>query len=243
MGFFDFLKRKQLKDYYDKPIEFNVDNVFRKSLTGLKEGDYINLWTKPEMDRIIIYGPNSVGGDGKIGDVPRKYVKIIQEHLLSEQPRNVVGFSPNNYKGEIIYISSTACQIRLNLFSPETLKKLLEEDKKQRQIQLQEEFSKKYNMRTPVEIRFNKVVIDGINIKDLQLKIFDKDFYIDRGAVLLQLLDKNNKVITDASSQASNILRVIKGHYNGQQMKISEIKEVPYSEGPYSELKVKIEPN
>ncbi|WP_017732738.1 hypothetical protein [Nafulsella turpanensis] len=237
MGFFDFLKRKQLADYYDQPLIFNVDHVFRKNLSEVEKGDYVKLWTKPEMDRILIYGSGSVGGDGKIGDVPNKYVRVFQKHLLSAQ--NIVdihGFSPSNYDAKVIEVSPTHCQLLVTLHSPEAIKQRVESFNKEQQEKLKDEFSKKYKMKKPVEIRFNQADLRHVDLHELQVKIFDKEFYLNRGGVLIQLVDQNNNIITDASSQGSTIIRVIKGYYNGQQMEITEMNKTAHG------IKVKIGP-
>src|SRR6187402_2385606 len=109
MGFFNFFKFETAEDYFGKVISFTLDNISRGVLTSCKNGDYVNLWTKADMDKVMISAPNSIGGSGQLAIVPSKYAKIIKAHILGQKDYGFSGPSTNNYDASITSLSGSSC--------------------------------------------------------------------------------------------------------------------------------------
>ncbi len=226
MGLFDFFKTKKADDYFGQEITFRLSNPSTSVLAGCKKGDYVNLWTKPEMDRVNIYAPNSIGGSGQLGTIPSNYFKIVKTHILGQKDFGFSGPSTNNYDASIIDITSSSCTISIQLFSHEQherrIHEMIEKDKLATKIELE----KKYKMSKPVEIKFDLKRTKTAELDKLRLKIFDKEYYIEHPHdYKLQLIDDNNEVIGETFSQKDKVFRVVKAHLNGQPLKIQKLEK------------------
>jgi hypothetical protein len=240
MGIFDFLKRKspeQVKPEEGKSsneIIFTLTNINRSVLSNYEVGDYVNLWTQPDMNRVIIYAPGSVGGSGQLGIVPDKYFKTIQAHILGENNYGMSGPSMHNYDATIVNISALGCAIRIKLFTPEEHKKMIADIIDQEKKTIKADLEKHYKMTKPVLIQFNIAHIKIVNLEDLKLKvvnpenlklkIFEKEYYIEHPSdYKLQLVDDTDKIVAETYSQKDKVFRVVKSFYNGQQMILMKI--------------------
>ncbi|WP_276371949.1 hypothetical protein [Chryseolinea sp. H1M3-3] len=225
MGLFDFFKAKKTENYIGRDITFRLNNPSRTVLAGCKEGDYVNLWTKPEMDRVNIYAPNSIGGSGQLGTIPSNYFKLIKAHILGQKDFEFSGPSTNNYDATITDVSSTSCTISIRLFSPEEherrIKEMIERDKELTRVELE----KKYRMSKPVDIKFDLKGDKPFSLDHVRLRIFDKEYYIENPHdYKLQLVDDTNGVIAETFSQKDKVFRVVKAHLNGQPLRIEQIE-------------------
>ena len=242
MGIFDFLKRKSPETVKPQEgnssneITFTVASISPKVLSTCKVGDYVSLWTQPDMNRVIIYAPGSVGGSGQLGTVPDKYFKIIKTHILAEKNYGFSGPSLHNYDASIINISGSSCTVEIKLFSPEEHEKRIMDVIAQEKQAIKDKLEKPYKMKKPVLIQFKIVGIKTLNLKELKLKlmnlenlklkIFEKEYYIEHPEdYKLHLVDDTDKLIATAilHSQKDKVFRVIRGHYNGQKMIVTKI--------------------
>lgn len=236
MSIFDFLKRKSKEDYYGKEITFTIDNVYIGELSNCKVGDYVTLWTKPKMDRVIIYRPVPTNEMGELGIVPNTYFKIIKSHILGEKSYGFSGPLTHNYNATILNISGSSCTIELKLFSPEEHeKKIMNMIDKEKQS-INDKLEKPYKMKNLVLIKFNIIDVETVNLEDLKLKlenldnlklkIFDKEYYIEHpDNYKLHLVDNTNKLLAAAEvhSQRHLVYNVVKGYFDGQKMIIKKI--------------------
>ena len=60
---------------------FEARNQDSRELSECKVGDFVKFWCDSETERIRVFRRGSVGGSGRIGDVPREYYDIIFDHL------------------------------------------------------------------------------------------------------------------------------------------------------------------
>lgn len=226
MGLFDFFKAKKAEDFFGRDITFRLSNPSKTVLAGCKKGDYVNLWTKPEMDRVNIYAPNSIGGSGQLGTIPSNYSRVIRTHILGQRDFGFSGPSTNNYDATIVDLTSSSCTISIRLFSRQEherrINDIIERDKKATRVELE----RKYRMSKPVAIKFDLKRIGTFNLGNLRLRIFDKEYYIEHPhEYKLQLVDDTDEVIAETFSQKDKVFRVVKAHLNGQPLKIEKIEK------------------
>ncbi len=226
MGIFDLFKNKTAEDYFGKVISFTLDNISKAVLSNCKNGDYVNLWTKSDMDRVMIYAPNSIGGSGQLGVVPSKYAKIIKAHILGQKDYGISGPSTNNYNASIINISGASCTIGIKLYSTKEHERIIQEMINRDKAATKADLEKKYKMTKPVEIKFNIKRTDVTNFDNLKLKVFEKEFYIEYPYDFkLQLVDDHNRIVAETVSQKEKVTRIVKGFYNGQKISITKIEK------------------
>ena len=232
MAFFDFFKKitkskinvvEELPNYYSKKIMFSPDGIYFMNLTTCKVGDYVSLWTKPEVENVFIYSSTSLNGSGKIGYVPFRYKRLIRNHLLSMNHYSMSGPCTNNYDATIIDISNHSCKIEVLLYSHEQHKKRIDDLLLKEKNDLDEKLSAKYLMKKPIELSFTLINSDEKHFNDLSLKVFDKEHYLKDPYILQIQLLNNNKVIGELNrSERDKVLRIIKSKYNNQKLKLSK---------------------
>ena len=226
MGFFNFFKSETAEDYFGKVISFTLDNISQKILTNCKNGDYVNLWTKADMDKVMIYAPNSIGGSGQLGIVPSKYSKIIKTHILGQKEYGFSGPSTNNYDASITNVSGSSCTVGIKLYSAKEHERIIQDMINRDKAATKADLDKKYKMTKPVEIKFDLKRTDVANFDNLKLKVFEKEFYIEYPYDFkLQLLDGNNRLVAETVSQKEKVSRIVKGFYNGQKISITKVEK------------------
>jgi hypothetical protein len=124
-------KANQSASFKDNILTFTLYYVDDDSLSKCKVGHYVSLWTKPDMDKVIIYAPGSVGGSGRLGIVPYKYYRTIQKHILKAKNYGISGPSTHNYDATVINIAESNCTIEIKLHSAKKHKKRIMEIVKQ----------------------------------------------------------------------------------------------------------------
>lgn len=227
MGLFDFFKKKKAADYLGKVINFSLNNINKRDSSNCKKGDYVNFWTKPEMDNVLIYSPNSTGGSGQLGIVPSKYAQVIKTHILGKKDFGFSGPSTNNYEASIIDLSDSSCTIRIKLYSAKEYEQIIQDKVQSDKDATKTELEKKYKMNKPVEIKFDLKRTDLTDFRKIKLKIFEKEFYIENPyEYKLQLIEEEtSKIIAETFSQREKVFRVVKAHYNGQILCITKIEK------------------
>ncbi|MDE0559685.1 hypothetical protein OU792_06780 [Algoriphagus sp. NF] len=226
MGLFDFFGFKKANNSKIKEISFLLNNLDKTVLAGCKKGDYVNLWTKPEMDQVFIYAPGTIGGAGKLGIVPAKFFKSIKAHILGKQDFGFSGPLTNNYDATIIDLSLSSCTISIQLFSAEEQKRRINEMIEKDKQSLREELEKKYRMSKPVEIQFELKEKGFSDSEGLKIKVLDKNYYCENPyECKLQLVNDKNVILAETFSQKGKVLRIVKAYFNNQELKIEKIKQ------------------
>lgn len=237
MGIFDFFKKTEsTEDSSSKEITFNVNTIDQIVLSGCKVGDYVSLWTTPQMDNVIIYAKGSVGGSGQLGIVPNNYFRNLKAHILGAKSYGISGPSTRNYDATILSITGSSCTIGIKLYSPEEHEKRIMDMNAQAKQGIKDKLDKLYKMKKPVSIKFKIIGIKTLDLEDLKLKItnpenlkliiFEKEYYIEHpNDYKLELRDDTNKLLAvPERSQNSSLLNIIKGHHSGQKMLITKIE-------------------
>ncbi len=131
-------------------FSFVIDHPNPEGLAQANMGDSVKFWApKDSPTKIIVYRRGSVGGDGKLGQVPRTYAQIIANHLLRGLP----------IETEIVAVTASTCTIHCKLVQAEEIKRAKE---KEQEI-LRAELAKPYSPRKPFEF--------GIDAKSYTLDI------------------------------------------------------------------------
>ena len=204
---------------------FNVTRLrYASTIPFIKVGDPLILWTKSGYSRILIDvgGYGFIGDQGRLGLVAPEYVSVIQRHLLSDYPL---------YDAQIENIGEKSCTVRVKLLSRKeqiqrnTENKLAHEafDRKEK-TKLTELFEKPYhpNLNSkPIKICFTLLKEGFKDFKDVKLKVRSKEFYIANiYSISIQLEDRAGQVIAESSNSKPEVLRVIRGIYNGYRYDI-----------------------
>lgn len=230
MSIFDFFKRNKANNTEKNIIKFKVDKLRLLTLSSCKLNDYVQLFTKPDMDAVLIYSAGTIGGNGLLGIVPNNHFITIWKHLLQPTQINKIisGSSTNNYDATITRITNYSCEITIKLFSEEEHKKIIDDIITNDKLRTSEELNKKYKMRSPVKISFNLEDTYLFNIEDLinlKLHIFEKEYYIEDPFNYNILLMNGNEIIGKTTSQKTEIFRILKTHFNGHEIKINNIEK------------------
>jgi hypothetical protein len=225
MGLFDFFKSEKRESSGGREITFSPSNLSKSVLSGCKKGNYINLWTKPEMDRVNIYVPNSIGGSGQLGTIPSNYFQLIKAHILGQKDFGFSGPSINNYEAAIIDLTSSSCTISIRLLTAQEHEQRIIEMVERDKLATKLELEKKYRMTKSVTVKFDFKRTAIQNLDNFRLKIFDKEYYIEHPHdYKLQLIDNQNVVIGETFSQKDKVFRIVKAHLNGQSLKIEKVE-------------------
>ena len=91
-------------------IIFELDNCPKEDLDICKIGQHVNLWLpKDGRQEIHIFRSGSVGGQGRLGFVPKEYIRIIANQIEQKL----------KYSTEIIEINkrSAKCKIKFTVDS------------------------------------------------------------------------------------------------------------------------------
>jgi hypothetical protein len=175
--------------FFKKPdnFTFDVDQCQTAELPQCKIGDYVSFWTPKDNDQLVfIYRRGSIGGTGKIGYVPHKYVSVI-----SKQLQQGLGFETEIID---IDIDKALCRIKCRLISREETEAKQSAMVQEASNQLQNELQKKYAPKQPTmviritlpkdhklregqELYLQKQMMDYYikNADKLQLKFTDAD--------------------------------------------------------------------
>jgi hypothetical protein len=132
---------------------FTIDQSNALELSQAKIGDYVNLWAPDDAPTVIrIYRRSTLGGRGRLGLVPKRYARLIANHMASELP----------VETEILEITTSSCTIRCRLVPAEEVKE--ERDKEEQK--LRGELNRPYRPRKPVEF--------SVDAKSYSLKVGDR---------------------------------------------------------------------
>jgi hypothetical protein len=219
MGWFDFLKSERVTDYYDKEIQFQVDNVDSEKFIACQKYGYVNLWTKPDMDRILIYAPNDAGDRKHIGELPSKYVRLFKQHLLGRDHNK---FLVSNYETSVIETKCSTVVFVLKLLSPEVQNKISREVKEREVEALKKELNKEYKLKKPVVVKFYfGEKMHPTKETKLKVGVLSKEYYLNNPSdYKIQLNDEKGNLIAESHAQKAEVMKLIKAHFNNQQLVI-----------------------
>jgi hypothetical protein len=91
-------------------FKFSIFQPNVKQLGYTKIGDSVNLWAPPDTPtKIFIYRDGTVGGEGRLGSVPKIYAGAIANHLSRGLP----------IETEIVDVTASTCTIHCRLVRAE----------------------------------------------------------------------------------------------------------------------------
>lgn len=134
-------------------FKFSIAQPNAQELIHAKIGDSVNLWAPADTPtKILVYRRGSVGGEGRLGLVPKKYAGVIANHRTSELP----------IETEILDVTTSTCTIHCRLVQAEEVNRAKEVE----QQKLRAELTKPYRPKKPVEL--------SVDAKSYALNIGDR---------------------------------------------------------------------
>ncbi|MCX7428896.1 MAG: hypothetical protein NTW96_25125 [Planctomycetia bacterium] len=119
-------------------FEFSIVQPNAEELSQVRIGDSVKLWAPADAPtKILIYRHGSLGGDGRLGLVPKTYAEVIANHRASELP----------IETEVCGLTTSTCSIRCRLVQAEEVNRA----KREEQQKLRAELTKPYRPKKPVE--------------------------------------------------------------------------------------------
>lgn len=119
-------------------FRFSIVQLDAEQLAHAEIGDSVNLWAPADTPtRILIYRRGTVGGEGRLGLVPKTYAEVIAIHLARGLP----------VETEIVDVTTSTCTIHCRLVQAEEVNRAKEKE----QEKLRAELTKAYRPQKPVE--------------------------------------------------------------------------------------------
>lgn len=222
---FLFSEKTESQNDSDHILTFVPTKVSYKQLGRLSVGDYVKLWRSDKNADVVIFAPGGVGGSGYLGIVPPKYSSRIRRHLDECHQTDISSYY--HYNAEVTEISAEKCVISVILYTEETRKRMVHEDLVNTRAKTAAAFAKKYTLRKPVKLRFDLLQTNWPPSNELRLRIFDKEVYLnDPYNCPIELVSTDGIVIGRTISQKSECFRVIRAHYSGQVLNITNHRRI-----------------
>jgi hypothetical protein len=201
--------------FFKKPdnFTFDVDQCQTDELPQCKIGNYVSFWSPKDNDQLVfIYRRGSIGGTGKIGYVPHKYVSVI-----SKQLQQGLGFETEITD---IDINRSLCKIKCRLISREETEVKQSAMKQESSNQLQNDLQKKYTPKQDtILIRINLPKDHKLREgQELYLQQHTMDYYIQNADKLqLKFIDSHGTVVAYKYNEPrliTTLLRALFNRYN-----------------------------
>lgn len=132
---------------------FKIDKLNEQEVTQARIGDSVNFWAPADSPaKVFIYRRGSLGGQGRLGVVPKIYARLIANHRALQLP----------IETEILEKTTSNCTIRCRLVSAEEINS----KKNKEQQKLRAELTKPYRPKKPV--------IFSVDAKSYTLNVGDR---------------------------------------------------------------------
>jgi len=132
---------------------FKIDQPNAQELAQVKIGDSVNFWAPDDTPKkVFIYRRGTLGGQGRLGMVPKTYVRLISDQLAMQL----------SIETDIIERTTSNCTIRCRLVSVEEISR----EKKKKQDKLRAELTKPYRPKKPI--------VFSVDAKPYTLNVGDK---------------------------------------------------------------------
>ncbi len=220
---------------------FDVGNQDPRELNQCIVGDFVKFWYDSELERIRIYRRGTIGGPGRIGDVPYEYYGIIYDHLQQKL----------EFETEILDI--TTGSIRCRLVPKEETDANWSKMVKANSDRLATEVTKKYKRKPKdgFEIRVTLPKNHSLNEGDiLYIKKQPLTHYIQNAKPFnINLVNEKDEIVGSYGSFFDLCIRMLRAFYNGYTVKIKltsvrkpDIYEMAYIDTVYAMAVVIFEP-
>ena len=213
-------------------LSFTITQIDDYEISQIKVGDDVKFWSPNNSpSKIIIYRSGSVGGQGRLGEVPKKHARLVADHMSSSLPINT----------EIIEITPSTCTIRCRLVSAEELK----QEKENEQQKLQHELNKPYRPRKPLKFSIDaKSISLSVGDKLLLAKIPTIDNYCANPyKAVLVITSLDGSKIIEKSDEPTIIKKIVRLNNTFDKLNISVISKENDKHWYKSEYKIQVTPD
>ncbi|NCC74033.1 MAG: hypothetical protein EOM06_11605 [Sphingobacteriia bacterium] len=229
------------KSEFSDVLVFEVENPVYRELNQCIIGDFVSFWHDSELENIRIYRRGTVGGLGRIGDVPYEYYSSIYDHLQQKL----------EFETEILDITTGRIRCRLvpKAETDANWSKMVQANSDR----LSTEVTKKYKRKPKdgFEIRITLPKNHSLNEGDfLYLEKQSLTHYIQNSKPFnINLVNEKDEIVGIYGSFFDLCIRMLRAFYNGYTVKLKitsvrkpDIYEMKYIDTVYAMAIVIFEP-
>jgi len=190
-------------------IVFELQNCPKEDLALCKIGGSVSLWMpKDGRQQINVYRPGSLGGQGRLGLIPNKYLNVISKHLSQNL----------GYNAEIldININKSNCKIKYTPISKQETEARHAKQIEDAATKLKSELQKKYRPRNSISVSVS--LPKNHTLKEEQELFLEKkplEYYIENAMSLhINFTDLEGNVVANKSNEPSLVRSILKAYFN-----------------------------
>lgn len=200
---------------------FQLGSVNRRILQICKVGDNVSLWVKPDKSGVVIFTNKGglVGGEGKMGFVPRH----LQERIIENMSKG------GDYISEIISIDDESCEIKSKKLTPDEVKKIRQEAKDNFYSRITQEINRPYKPKGSFNINFGLVEEVRKSRKKpkngdiIYISTKEKEYYLSNLDDLeIHFLDQSDKILGKVAVR-TDCIRILRCLYSDYLLDIKVI--------------------
>lgn len=168
-------------------------------------GEQVNWWAPDDKSKIIFYKRGTYGGEGKIGEVPKK---IVDDILKLKEEGNELKF----------FVFGT--KVKATIEKQEVLREELRLKTEQERERLIKMFGRKYKPKGTIEIRVqHNLGCELLKFTETKMEVKDKDFYINHpNDIFIDFIIDGRRI--RKNNEKSTLLRIIRTHFEGYEQKV-----------------------
>ncbi|MEZ5044436.1 MAG: hypothetical protein R2828_31370 [Saprospiraceae bacterium] len=192
---------------------FTITNA-DSELKNCKNGEQVNWWAPEDKSKIIFYKRGTIGGDGKVGEVPTELVEKILE--LKEQENQLSFFiSGVRVHGKIKKQEVIREELRLKT-----------EEEREKLIKM---FDRKYKPKGSIAIGVqHDLPYKLLKFTEAKMEIKEKEFFINHpNDIFIDFIIDGVRIRKDNEKQ--KLLRIIRTHFEGYEQKVELIDSQHYN--------------
>ena len=184
-------------------ILFDIDEPIRSEIAQCTLGDHVKLWETDQLPgKVFIYRSGTVGGQGKLGFVPAKYINVISSHLLKKLP----------VETEIINITPQSCKIRCRLVTQEEHAVQIQKQSQKLHAELTNKYTPRSGFDVSLELPIDHKLKNGAI---LYLSPKPINFYTDNPETIrLEFVDVNQTVVAYKQYEMALIKRILRAYFS-----------------------------
>lgn len=184
-------------------FSFAIEQVNIEELDFVILGDHVNLWASVDAPtKVVIFRRGSIGGQGRLGLVPRSCATLIADQRSLNLP----------IETEVIEKTSSSCRIGCRLVQAEERNRAIEEERGK----LRAEFTKPYRPKKPIVVEMSAP--EAVTFQEgQQLKFKDEsvDHYAVSPSVKLEFIIAPNAPLAFLRAGADQRTRILRAHFSG----------------------------
>jgi hypothetical protein len=203
----------QIQNTETKEIFFELDKCSSEDLALCKIDSHVSLWIPKDRHEIYVFRSGSIGGQGRLGFMPNKYIDIVTAHLEQKL----------DYDTKIVNIDipKSSCRIKCILFSKQETEARHAKQFEDAATKLKSELQKKYQPRNSISVRVS--LPKNHTLKEEQELFLEKqplEYYIQNAMSLyINFIDLGGNVVAKKNNEPSFVRSILKAYFNQYSMK------------------------